>query len=395
MIYVFAGPSISEKAIKVSLSYVTVLPPIRAADILSLLLSASLPRPSCILILDGYFYSTLSVRHKEIIYALKQGIPVFGASSMGALRAAELADYGMVGIGKVYDYFASNPLTSDDEVAILHSDSFPYEPLSIPLVNLRLTLSDLANTNKISPSDADSILRSIASIHFSERTAKIIDSNETVRKLCPNLSSLIVDWKMNDALLAVRTLPNLLDDYKLTNVPKLDTISLGTHQINFFMDSDPGRYVKAGDSSVSYTPSYPQREASLIDLFYSLNLMAALQFSRTLGIKPSPNLYGICRQIVILLAPRVPSIPLNDHAEVDRLSTYLATLFTLYASLANHSAMLGIQKALSDLGVISSVFDEFHNVGSNQLSSLLSCLSEGNAEFADIVSKCLEVGLDN
>jgi len=36
---------------------------------------------------------------------MSRGVHVFGASSMGALRAAELAAFGMVGFGRIYDLF--------------------------------------------------------------------------------------------------------------------------------------------------------------------------------------------------------------------------------------------------------------------------------------------------
>ena len=47
-------------------------------------------RPPPILIIDGVFQSEPAVRHKEILWALSLGVPVVGAASMGALRAAEL-----------------------------------------------------------------------------------------------------------------------------------------------------------------------------------------------------------------------------------------------------------------------------------------------------------------
>ena len=41
-------------------------------------------------IIDGYFERVPSVWHKEILWAMAEGIHVFGSASMGALRAAEL-----------------------------------------------------------------------------------------------------------------------------------------------------------------------------------------------------------------------------------------------------------------------------------------------------------------
>ena len=42
----------------------------------------------------GAFASVPAVRHKEILWALSEGIPVIGAASIGALRAAELTAFG-------------------------------------------------------------------------------------------------------------------------------------------------------------------------------------------------------------------------------------------------------------------------------------------------------------
>ncbi|MDO8943743.1 MAG: TfuA-like protein, partial [Desulfobacterales bacterium] len=54
---------------------------------------AALERPSAIGIIDGYFDRVPSVWHKEILWAMSQGVPVFGGASMGALRAAELETF--------------------------------------------------------------------------------------------------------------------------------------------------------------------------------------------------------------------------------------------------------------------------------------------------------------
>lgn len=390
MIYVFAGPSITRDCINNILPDAIVLPPIRAADILSLLLSDSLPRPTCILIIDGLFYSTLSVRHKEIIYAMKQGIPVFGTSSMGALRAAELDDYGMVGIGKVYDYFSSNHITSDDEVAIVHSGSYPYISHTIALINIRLTLVDLVAAEKLMQEDAQQILTEASLIHFTNRHAAAIDSNKIVQSLYPGFITDIVDWKMKDALHAVSILPSLLTNRVLPVSSILEDISLGTHSINFFMDSESARFSRSADSEILYKPSFPQRDASLLDLFTSLNLMAAIQFSRTLNIKPSDKLYNICHQIVTSLGPYVDGIPLNDCAEIHRLSLCLATLLTLYSCLTNHSGLLGNHKVLSENVTFSSIFQDFYKVEQSLLKNLFLCVNETNTDFADFLSKCLK-----
>jgi hypothetical protein len=63
---------------------------------------------------------------------------VWGAASMGALRAAELAPFGMIGVGAIYEGFARGRLVADDEVAVAHLPAeYGYRATSDALVNLR------------------------------------------------------------------------------------------------------------------------------------------------------------------------------------------------------------------------------------------------------------------
>ncbi len=40
---------------------------------------------------------------------MKKGVKVYGSSSMGALRASELDEFGMVGVGRIYECYRSGP----------------------------------------------------------------------------------------------------------------------------------------------------------------------------------------------------------------------------------------------------------------------------------------------
>jgi hypothetical protein len=62
---------------------------------------AALAHPAAIGVIDGYFEVVPTVWHKEILWAMAQGIHVFGAASIGALRAAELDSFGMRGVGRL------------------------------------------------------------------------------------------------------------------------------------------------------------------------------------------------------------------------------------------------------------------------------------------------------
>jgi hypothetical protein len=132
---VFIGPTLPAAEAQARLPDATILPPIAVGDLLRLIKRRGLRR---IAIVDGYFERMAAVWHKEILRALEAGIAVWGASSMGALRAAELAPFGMIGVGQIYRAFARGTLVADDEVAVAHlPGEFGYRATSDALVNLR------------------------------------------------------------------------------------------------------------------------------------------------------------------------------------------------------------------------------------------------------------------
>ena len=131
---VFSGPSLAGSA--VPLDGFEVRGPVRQGDVYL----AALDRPAAIGIIDGYFEGVPSVWHKEILWAMLHGIPVLGAASMGALRAAELDRFGMIGIGEIYAAYRDGALEDDDEVALVHGpEELGYVGLSVAMVNVRAT----------------------------------------------------------------------------------------------------------------------------------------------------------------------------------------------------------------------------------------------------------------
>lgn len=137
-VYVFLGPTLPREDAARELDAI-YLPPVAQGDVLRLCAE----KPAAIGIIDGFFESVPSVWHKEILYAIHAGIPVFGASSMGALRAAELYPFGMVGVGAIFEAFRDGRLEDDDEVAVIHGPAeLSYTSLSEAMVNIRRTLSD-------------------------------------------------------------------------------------------------------------------------------------------------------------------------------------------------------------------------------------------------------------
>jgi len=134
---IFLGPTLDAAAARRELDAV-ILPPAAQGDVYR----AAQARPLAIGIVDGYFEHVPSVWHKEILWAMSRGIHVYGAASIGALRAAELSSFGMEGVGAVYEAFARGDLEDDDEVAVAHALAEDgYRPLSEPMVDIRSTLA--------------------------------------------------------------------------------------------------------------------------------------------------------------------------------------------------------------------------------------------------------------
>jgi hypothetical protein len=137
---VFLGPSLPLGVARDALD-ATFLPPAGHGDIYRATLRR--PRPRAIGLIDGFFRHRPAVRHKEILWAMSAGIHVFGAASIGALRAAELADFGMVGVGGVFGDFAHGHLEDDDEVAVDHGPAeLGFPPVNEAMVDIRATLAE-------------------------------------------------------------------------------------------------------------------------------------------------------------------------------------------------------------------------------------------------------------
>ncbi len=185
-----------------------VRPPVRQGE----LYAAAQAKPAAIGVVDGYFDGVPAVWHKEVLWAIQAGIAVFGASSMGALRASELHPFGMRGIGRIFEDYRDGRLTDDDEVALLHGPAEAhYVRLSEPMVNVRATL-DRAVAERVIPARAAMAIAAIAKARFyQERTWKLVlnDSADKVSgasldRLAAWLPTGMVDQKREDGLALLR-----------------------------------------------------------------------------------------------------------------------------------------------------------------------------------------------
>ena len=163
---VFLGPSLPAEEAR-RLAPCTVLPPARQGDVWRAL---SL-RPRAIALVDGVFEAQPSVWHHEVLAALEAGVAVFGGASMGALRAAELAPHGMVGVGRIFGWYRDGVVVDDSEVALLHADAeHGWRPLTVPLVNVR-HVAERARAARVLGRDAARMLVEAAeALFYQERT---------------------------------------------------------------------------------------------------------------------------------------------------------------------------------------------------------------------------------
>ena len=188
----------------VDLSGLDVRPPASQGQVLAAVHEGA----TAIGLVDGEFGQHAAVWHKEILVALKSGVTVLGASSMGALRAAECAAFGMIPIGTIAAQYLSGALDDDAAVALLMS---PPElgslPLSEPLVDAEATLAQLLRLGHIPVSRHQRLLRKARQLHFTQRTPNSIcegeaDAGELVDRYVRNH----VSQKRLDAELLVETL---------------------------------------------------------------------------------------------------------------------------------------------------------------------------------------------
>jgi hypothetical protein len=204
----FLGPSLPAAAARAIAPGVELMPPVCRGD---LAVAVERLHPRAVLIVDGEFAASLTVRRDEILGALERGVRVLGAAALGAQRAAELDRHGMEGVGAIYDSYRDGALTEDAEVALLHLTAAEgYRPLSWPMVNVRATVAALAASGAADAAEAGAILAAAGRLHFLERTRAALERELAAEGCEParaaELAHLVerehVDLKAGDAAAA-------------------------------------------------------------------------------------------------------------------------------------------------------------------------------------------------
>lgn len=164
----FAGPSLQEVDSQLLCGNgLVVRPPIKRGDIERMVAQSA---PSNLAIVDGVFHAHPAVGHAEILSALGAGWRIWGLSSMGAIRACEMDELGVIGFGEVYRQFANDPDMSDDEVTLIHQAQEPFLSLSEPLIHIRQFLRHWTTETVITSVQEQRMLYSLKNMWYGHRT---------------------------------------------------------------------------------------------------------------------------------------------------------------------------------------------------------------------------------
>jgi hypothetical protein len=164
---------------------------------------------SVIGLIDGRYEDVAAVWHKEILFAIAEGVTVLGSASMGAMRAVECEEFGMIGLGQVFELYRSGKVTDDGAVAQSHGPpELDNIPLTEALVNVEATLQHLEQTSALHPGEIALLTASARQLFFKERTYPSVVAaagfaDAEGERILAVLEAGKLDIKQQDALLLV------------------------------------------------------------------------------------------------------------------------------------------------------------------------------------------------
>ncbi|MBB3593127.1 hypothetical protein FHX08_003530 [Rhizobium sp. BK529] len=199
---IFIGPSLPDAASHIS-GDIVLRPPAVQGDVLRAVEDGA----SVIGLVDGGFEHTAPVWHKEILFALSLDVTVLGAASMGALRAAECSAFGMIGVGRIFNDYASGTIVDDSDVALLHEPrELGGRALTVPMVNVRSTLDEMERLQLLDRAFRRALEQTAANLFFKKRSwALIVEACAAISESQKQywlgmLKTHAIDQKRTDAL---------------------------------------------------------------------------------------------------------------------------------------------------------------------------------------------------
>ncbi len=243
-IVVFCGPSLPASD-RIERDEFTYLPPASRNDVL-----AAAQAYDAVLLIDGVFHHDLAPSPKEC-YASLAHARMFGASSMGALRAAECAPYGFTPLGAIARWYTSEAIDGDDEVAVLTHPANNVA-LTVPLVNVRYVARLAQCRGLLSRRKHDELIERARAVFYMDRTW-----DDVIACVPPDVRDAIVgiahhegDLKRWDARFALRTVMRALDRGNLERAAQSHAPTMATLSARAPRETAPMRFP-------SYVPKTP------------------------------------------------------------------------------------------------------------------------------------------
>jgi hypothetical protein len=164
---IFCGPSLPAGTVARWLPDAEIFGPVERGDVYR----ATTEGAVVIGLIDGCGDNRPSVDCQEVLWAINHGVFVYGAAGLGALRAAELDRFGMVGVGRVFSSFRDGTLGADDEIAVAQGSAEErYRASSEALVNIRASLERAVGKWVISEADANALVQIARGQFYAFRT---------------------------------------------------------------------------------------------------------------------------------------------------------------------------------------------------------------------------------
>lgn len=291
---IFSGPSLDVKQASKRIDAVW-LPPAGHGDVLDAITHLS---PTAIGLIDGV-WNGQTVWYKEIMLALDMGIPVYGASHLGAIRAVELESCGMRGVGKIYDLLEKQDFLDYGEIAATWKHAGDtWMRTSEPMTNVRATLASAQQHGVLGTESCLQMESLAASIFYQDRTWERL-INECSELFSPQLSKAFSTWLSRgyvdqqslDALDLIECLhsPELPKPMESTTSWRTSTMTLSVQDRYTAVHRSKGRVSRTEivDHAALHLPDYHEIN------FNALNRKLVMLLAEELGVKSSPELEKI------------------------------------------------------------------------------------------------------
>ncbi len=204
---IFTGPSLSHEEARKIFREAEYRGPVKRGDAIKAVKEGK----KVLGIIDGVFHQDVAISPREILEVMREGVIVVGGGSIGALRAAELCELGMIGVGDIFRMFKNGELDSDDEVAVIINPE-TLEAISEPLVNIRATISAMVKKGILEAELGKELIRLAKGLHYSRRSYEnlvaeavernILSSTEA-KELLEKIKENAINLKKLDAIKVV------------------------------------------------------------------------------------------------------------------------------------------------------------------------------------------------